>query len=751
MTLPKVLHSIESPKLLERITPKQEKRWAKAKIFSLLIGGLGAVLSLYVYYSSDLAENWKELLLKSEVFLSIIFVSAVLLSYPLLETGWRKFAFWLSFGLISQTISLQLVNAGNLIHFQNYRTLSDQLNKNADLLVFLLIQAVVVVAGIFANRTAIKNFLAARFNFLQLFAIGICLFLSGAAVTPDYTVYLNSLFFSFGIQIIGLANILLIVLAIPAEFVAKAQMFFERKINAERNRKFVWTFVIGASLWIVLLSAALNFFIYEREAHVPDETQYLFQAEYLAAGKAAVKAPPVPEVFAMYMVPYREEYFFGIFPPAFPAVLAIGEKFGAVWFINPLLAGLCIVLTYLFFREIYSAKFALIAVFLLGFSPWFIFMAMSFMSHIFSLAASLAAAVATLKFRKNNSIKYLLGSAAMVGVVGLIRPLDGLIVFFLLATLIVLQAVRIKAKVLNLFIFTSVFVVTSALIFPYNKAVTGSFTLLPMDFYYDNYFRKGVMSLGFGIDRGFDWGLDAFPGHSPFEAVLNASLNVFSVNTELFGWMTGSLIFVLIFVFSKSPAKRDLWAWLTIFTVISAYALYWYHGGPDFGARYWFLCIIPFVGLTVRGMENFSLQPKKAGNMDARIVLAVIILAAFTLVNYLPWRAFDKYHNYLGIRADISQMKRNYDWRNALILIRGAESPDYQAAWIHNPLDFETDAPIFAHDKTAELRKRLFEAYPERTVWIINGPTVTGRGYEISGVPMKAADLLKKEQFAEGF
>ena len=36
---------------------------------------------------------------------------------------------------------------------------------------------------------------------------------------------------------------------------------------------------------------------------------------------------------------------------------------------------------------------------------------------------------------------------------------------------------------------------------------------------------------------------------------------------------------------------------------IGTFFFYWYSGGPDFGARYWYLILVPLVVLSVRGLQ----------------------------------------------------------------------------------------------------------------------------------------------------
>ena len=231
------------------------------------------------------------------------------------------------------------------------------------------------------------------------------------------------------------------------------------------------------------------------------------------------------------------------------------------------------------------------------------------------------------------------------------------------------------------------------------------------------------------------WPLDPYPGHSPRDAVVNANLNFFSVNVEIYGWSTGSLLFVALLLFGRGARSIDFAMVFTIVAVIGALSFYWFSGGPDFGARYWYLTIVPLAALSARGIEFLKEVLERAGPKGApdgaRLHLAVVILCGLTLVNYLPWRAIDKYFHYLGMRPDIGRLGEEYDFRESLVFVRGDRFPDYMAAALYNPIDLSSASPLFVWDRGPALRARLLEAYPKRRVWVVNGPTITGRGFQV--------------------
>jgi len=714
--------------------------------FLLVAAGLLTLGAAAVSEQFRTADNF----LAARFCLPLAIGAALIFAGALVNTKWKYFAFWSALALVGQAAALQMVNAGKLIHFQHYYSPAEILSRDWLAAALFVLQIPLVGFGIVRYLPAIRKWLGENFKLWQILSIAVLMILAGAAVTRDLSIYAASLLTAAVVQFVSLANIVLAAWSVPAEAIewlrAKIDQFLGEPETSDKSK--LDRFALTAALWIVVLTAGLSFFIYENHPHVPDETQYLFQANYLAAGQLTAKAPPVPEAFAMYLVPHEEPRWFSIFSPGWSALLAVALKFDAAWLVNPLLAGLCVLLTYLFFQEIYSRRFARLAVLLLCCSPWFVFMAMSFMSHIFTLVCALGAAVLLGKAFKNKRIAYALPAGMLIGVLSLIRPLDGLLVALLLGFWTLFRSSTWKSKILTGALLVVGTLATGALVLPYNRAVTGDATILPIDFYYTKYFWEDVESLGFGPERGLNWGLDALPGHSPLEAVINSALNTFSTNVELFGWAVGSLLPAFLFVVGLKFDRRDFWAFVVIGAFVGAYSLFWYHGGPDFGARYWFLIIVPLIALTVRGIEFVGGKINETNNggqnSDPRVMLGVGLLCAMTVLNFLPWRALDKYHGYLQMRPGIRELARKHDFGRSLVLIRGEEHPDYQSAWIYNPLNFEGDAPIYAHDKNAEIRGRLLNAYPDRKIWIVDGPTRAGGVYRIVEGPIDARELSEE-------
>jgi Dolichyl-phosphate-mannose-protein mannosyltransferase len=743
------------------------------QVLHLLFWASGISLLLWSWFDSQFRD--------AEGFLKGNFCLPMTAGVALLVIAWagngrlKNFALWFGLALVGQAVALQMVEAGPMLHYQHYKPFS-RLVSGTDLLLlmFFLAQATFVAAGVISHWPTIRAWIGRTFKGWQVLGVGVIIFATSATVSRDIIFYLAELVFAVFVQAVNLGNIVLMAWALPDEALLRFKPKFDRwfgqpvdddteseiqnprseienRASAIENLKSkiqnsgVDRFAALGAVWVTVLAAALNLFVYQNHPHIEDEVIYLYHARYLAEGVLTVPAPPVPEAFSLYLIPYAAARWYSIFPPGWPAILAIGILFGVPWLVNPVLAGVNVLLSYVFLREIYSRRLARMAVLLLCASPWFVFMGMNFMSHTLTLTCALTAAIAMARAKRSGGLVWAGVSGCATGMISLIRPIEGVVVAGLLGLWAIIPKVRLTVTALATFGLGTILV--GALILPYNSRITGDPTVFPLVAYYEKYFGPKANAFGFGPERGLGWPIDPFPGHSPLDALVNANLNASSVNVELFGWSTGSWVLIAVILLSLTLRRNDYLMIATIVAIVGALSLYWFSGGPDFGARYWYLMIVPLVALTVRGAEFLekSLEPGSVDSYNthhgARMVAALLSLCVITFISYFPWRALDKYHHYLGMRPGIYSLARENRIGKSLVLVRGERHPDYASTAVYNPLDPYADAPIYAWDQNPKVRARLLQAYPDRPVWIVNGPTITRAGYQVLAGPLSAKDL----------
>lgn len=503
--------------------------------------------------------------------------ASLILGYAIL-TPLRKSGFWFAVALVGQALMLQLINAGHALRYQHYKPFSSLFAPpNLALLIVLGLQVVVVTAGLKPHLIQIRSWLGRNVKSWQLLAVAICFIISSATVSQRVGVYLAELPFATFLQTLNLANIVLVVLALPSEALDWLNHRLEALLgkpecDQARQPERRDRFAIWAALWVVCIAAALSFFSYQRHPHIADEVVYLYHARYLASGMLTMPAPPVLEAFNIDLMDHENGRWFCPVPPGWPIVLAIGAFFGAAWLVNPVLAGLNILMAYSLLRELYDRRTARLTILLICASPWYLFMAMNFMTHILTVTCSLAAALAVIKSRKTNSIVWALVAGLSAGFVSLIRPLDGIIVAGLIGLWIIgIGGKRLKFSSIVAFVLGCVLV--GALQLQYNKMLTGDAMKFPINAYNDKYHGHNSNAYGFGPDRGMGWEIDPYPGHGPIDAMINANLNITSINFELFGWSIGSVLLVAVMLFSGKLNKSD---YLMIGIFVAVFVAYFF-------------------------------------------------------------------------------------------------------------------------------------------------------------------------------
>ena len=723
--------------------------WVKAQQFVCCAMAVG--LALWAFADSRFRDG--EGFVRGGVCLPIAAAVALgLLAYAL-GKAWRNAAAWMALALVGQAVALQMIEAGQAIRYQHYRPLGVLLASSPWLVAMLAAQTLLVLVGLRGRWTTMASWLSRNFKLWQLAGLALVFCLATATVSREVWLYAQELPLAAFIQTINLLNLILAVWAIPTSTLDEWRWRVERITgwaddkNEETRR--VDRFAMTAAIFTAVMAVVLGFFSYERHPHLGDEIAYLYHARYLATGVLTMPVPTPLEAFDLDLFDHDATRWWASPPVGWPLVLAIGVLFKADWLVNPLLAGVCVFLSFLLVRELYDRRTARLTAFLLALSPWHALVGMSYMTHTASLSFVLLASVAMLWAKKNGNFLWALLSGAATGMVGMIRPLEGAVFAAVLCSPLLLRLIgkgEKPLKISGMAAWVLGCAVVGAAIFYYNFTLTGSPTKFPIMVWADKYMGLNSNAMGFGPDRGNGWPLDPYPGHSPIEGVINSNLNITTINTELFGWSIGSLILIALFAVSLKLRPGDWLMAAMIAGIFTAHFFYWFSGGPDFAARYWYLMIVPVVVLSVRGLqvlvnrlEHESPQPHLP---KTRALIGVSLLCLMAAVNFTPWRAIDKYHHYLGMRPDVIRLAKQHNFGKSLVLIRGEQFPDFASAAIYNPINLQADAPVYVWDQTTELRAKLLRQYADRPVWIVNGPTITKAGFQIVEGPTPAQALL---------
>lgn len=715
------------------------------------ICGLLAIACL-IWSLTDSRFRDSEGYVRGRVCLPIATAVAIgLLSYAL-GKAWRTAAIWFAVALIGQAVALQMIDAGQHIKYQHYRPLGVLWALSPWLLALLALQTVAVLIGFRGRWGQVKSWLSRNYKFWQLAGLALVFFITTATVSREVRLYVQELPLAAFIQTINLLNLILAVWAIPESTLTAWRSRVERITGWEGNESGgIDRFAVTAAIGSTLLAVLLSLFSYQRHPHLGDEVAYLYHARYLATGVLTMPTPSPLEAFDLDLFDHDAARWYCSPPVGWPLVLALGVLVNADWLVNPLLGGICVLLAFLLVKELYDRRTARLTALLLALSPWHALVGMSYMTHSASLTFVLLAAVAVTWARKSGKVFWALLSGAATGMVGMIRPLEGAIVGGLIGLWIIGIGGK-RLKISGLAAWALGCGVLGAAIFYYNFVLTGSPTKFPIMVWADKYMGVNSNAMGFGPDRGNGWPIDPYPGHSPLEGVINSNLNITAINTELFGWSIGSLILIALLCLSLKLRGSDWKMMALIAAVFTAHFFYWFSGGPDFAARYWYLMIVPCAVLSVRGLQvlinRLTDQERQPHLPRTRALVAILSLSLMAMVNFTPWRAIDKYHHYNQMRPDVLRLAKEHHFGKSLILIRGEQFPDFASAAIYNPIDLKADAPVYAWDENPSLRNEVLKLYSDRPVWIVNGPSLTKAGFQIVEGPLSAQTLLERQQTA---
>ena len=658
--------------------------------------------------------------------------------------GWRRSAGWLALLFVGHAVQLQLIEAGKTARYQHLAIGAVLGGERWPFAAFLGVQAVLVCWGLRSRWAALAAWCRGRFRAWQIAALLLAAVLSSATLSRDLATYLAELVAAPLLQALSLATLVLAVGELPAGVLDRLGGRFERWLGPGApdpgpEPGGVDRFALVLAGLAAALAAGLAVASYQAHPHLPDEVSYLLQARSLAAGRLALEPPPVPKAFELYLMDLGPRGWYAVVPPGWSLVLALGVLAGVPWLVNPVLTGCNVLLAYPLLRSLYSRRTSRIALALFACSPWALFLGMSYMNHTITLTLALLAALGLVAARRTGRARWAwLGGIALGGMAA-VRQLDAMIAALLLGLWALGMAVaqRRPGSLAGLVLGACVAAVP---LLAYNRYFTGRPTVFPIMAYTDARVGPKANAYGFGPERGMGWPLDPHPGHGPLDATINSNLNITALNVELFGWSVGSLGFLALLFVTGGLRRSDWLMAAAAGGVFVAYYFNYFAGGPDFGARYWYLMLLPLAALSARGVERLeallSDPAAPSPRAETRVLAGTGTLVLGALVVFLSWRAADKYYHYRNMRPDLVRLAEG--WGKSLVVIRGREMPDYAGAAGFNPLDVRAAAPVYVRAPDLETAQALAAAYRDRPIWVVDGPSRTGDGYRVVAGPLDA-------------
>jgi hypothetical protein len=292
---------------------------------------------------------------------------------------------------------------------------------------------------------------------------------------------------AFGLALSGLGVVLLVV-----SCSGRARALVERVPSPH--------LVAGLALGAALLSAAYVAYFLRGGPRIVDATSYYLEARALAEGKLAFEVPSPTAAFRGRFLLFGAEGLSVIFPPGYPALLALGFLAGAPLAVGPLLAGLLVAVTFVLGRELLGRDDAGRAAALVSaLCAALRYHTADTMSH--GLSALLLAGVLAAAARPN------LRRAGVAGFAGgwllATRPVTGVIGIALGAALVLLRSGSRRERLLGMLAFTAALTPGIALLLLHQRAATGSlFGSTQLAYYQVADGPPGCFRWGFGDNIG---------------------------------------------------------------------------------------------------------------------------------------------------------------------------------------------------------------------------------------------------------
>ena len=147
------------------------------------------------------------------------------------------------------------------------------------------------------------------------------------------------------------------------------------------------------ALFISLAGVAAAFLVavmvFEAVPHVDDGMAYVWQANVVAHGQMTAPTPPEPKSMFVPFVVDANGHRSAKYPPGWPVVLALGVLLGLRTWVNPVLGGLAVWLTFRLGQKICNSLTGVLAALLTVTSPFFLIISGSLDSNAWSLVLSI--------------------------------------------------------------------------------------------------------------------------------------------------------------------------------------------------------------------------------------------------------------------------------------------------------------------------------------------------------------------------
>jgi 4-amino-4-deoxy-L-arabinose transferase-like glycosyltransferase len=504
--------------------------------------------------------------------------------------------------------------------------------------------------------------------------------------------------------------------------------------------------IILLAIVTVWSSAVINTEYLERMPHVQDSVNYLFQAQIFSMGRLYMDAPEHADYFASELQVVKNNRWYSHYPFFVPFLFMIGLKLGITWLVNPIIAGLSVLLIYQIGKDSYNRMVGLWAAIFLVSSPFFMVMSASFMAHPTGLFLTAAALWFFIRQQKSVTMTNTVLLGLSLGLLLNTRPLTAF-ALTLPITGFHIQNRHLFSKrfVRHLTIYCLVLACCAAMFLTYSSLLSGksfqfvthtavSETRGPSSIPLVNRFMNSLSAIGVGRQ-----------GHTPAIGLgttraLLELLHTYTLNWP--GWFNFS--FFLIPLIPWRRIDNDRFFYWTFISIPLLYTLYW-RSAIMYGPRYIYEVLPMIVILSARGLDVcadaaewvYQNSPMKNWNtLSVAKPASLIVLYLFTgwlvytnidqyyisntynlrqkpIVALVPMRLSEvRYFN--GIRRSIQDAVENHNISNAVVFVHDPRWQGFGSVASFNHPRLNTDV-VYARDPGNDKYQAILDMFPGKT------------------------------------
>jgi Dolichyl-phosphate-mannose-protein mannosyltransferase len=440
-------------------------------------------------------------------------------------------------------------------------------------------------------------------------------------------------------------------------------------------------------------------FIFDDYPYSGDEWSYFLQAEIFSQGRLHASSPAHPRFFDVWGM-VNNGKFYAWAPPGWPLLLASGILLQVPWLVNPVIGALTLLSVYCLGKLVYNTSVALLAVFFMLVSPFFLLHSASYFAHPSSLLFITLFVFFCARGIERKSTHEFLWAGLCGSMSFLIRPFDQVAAFGPLAAYLLLLTLRGAVALRQLVWLGMSHSVGVLLLLGYNFLQTGH----PLTMGYHVGYGQSLFDLYFP-GRYFiaEYLLHLLVWAFPFMPLLALLYSVWLGET----WAE-----------SPSEQRWDALLLLVFLSNVLWYAFVPFHYWVGYGPRYYYASFFALAFLGARGATALLDCFKRRWPAGEGVGLASVALglcSALSLFWVLPVKLADA-HRFIVARQALYQMVDRTQLDNAVVFIRYVSGDFLPWNLTRNPPDFRGKV-LYVHDLDG-MNHLLIRQYPGRKFFL---------------------------------